>query len=81
MAMAIVNPMKTIPAGKFKDICLKTLDDVAKTRSPVVITKRGQPVAKLVPYTKPAKNKRLAGSILKEKGSPLTTGEKWNADR
>ena len=72
--------MKTIPAGKFKDICLKTLDDVAKTRSPVVITKRGQPVAKLVPYIKPVKSKSLAGSILKEKGSPFTTGEKWNAD-
>ena len=72
--------MKTIPAGKFKDICLKTLDDVAKTRSPVVITKRGQPVATLVPYIKPGKKKSLAGSILKEKGNPFTTGEKWDAD-
>jgi hypothetical protein len=33
-----------------------------------------------VPYTKPAKKKSLAGSILKEKGNPFTTGEKWNAD-
>ena len=72
--------MKTIPAGKFKDICLKTLDDVAKTKSPVVITKRGQPIATLVPYIKPAPPKSLVGSVLMEKGDPFTTGEKWNAD-
>ena len=41
--------MKTIAAGKFKDICLQTLDEVAANRQPVVITKRGRPVAKLVP--------------------------------
>ena len=56
------------------------LDDVAKTGSPVVITKRGRPIAKLVPYIKPAKKRSLAGIILKEKESPLTTAEKWNSD-
>lgn len=40
--------MKRIAAGKFKDVCLKMLDEVATTRTPVVITKRGKPVAKLV---------------------------------
>jgi len=41
--------MKTIPAGQFKARCLRILDDVCSTREPVVITKRGRPVAKLVP--------------------------------
>jgi prevent-host-death family protein len=41
--------MKTIGAGKFKDVCLKTLDEVARTESAVVITKRGRPVARVVP--------------------------------
>ena len=41
--------MRTIAAGKFKDVCLQTLDEVATQRRPVVITKRGRPVAKLVP--------------------------------
>ena len=72
--------MKTLPAGKFKDICLKTLDEVAKTKSAVVITKRGRPVAKLVPYLKPATRRSLAGSILKESGDPFGTGERWDAD-
>jgi prevent-host-death family protein len=41
--------MKTVPAGQFKARCLKIMDDVRSTREPVVITKRGRPVAKLVP--------------------------------
>jgi prevent-host-death family protein len=40
---------KTIPAGAFKQGCLRILDEVAETHQEVVITKRGKPVAKLVP--------------------------------
>jgi prevent-host-death family protein len=38
-----------IPAGEFKAKCLKLMDQVARSREPIVITKRGKPVAKLVP--------------------------------
>ena len=38
-----------MPAGEFKSRCLKVMDQVRATRQPVVITKRGRPVAKLVP--------------------------------
>ena len=72
--------MKSIAAGKFKNVCLKTLDDVATTKTSVVITKRGRPVAKLVPYVGPAKKTGLAGSVLKEVGDPFSTGEPWDAD-
>jgi len=41
--------MKTIPAGKFKVHCLAIMDEVQAKRQAVVITKRGKPVAKLVP--------------------------------
>ena len=41
--------MKTMPAGQFKARCLKVMDEVRSTREPVVITKKGRPVAKLVP--------------------------------
>ena len=80
MAMAILVAVKMIAAGKFKDICLKTLDDVAKTRVPVTITKRGRPIAKLIPYAAVPKRPNLAGSILSEVGDPFSTGEKWDAD-
>ncbi|PYU20335.1 MAG: hypothetical protein DMG30_21450 [Acidobacteria bacterium] len=41
--------MKTMPAAKFKAQCLKIMNDVRTTREPMVITKKGRPVAKLVP--------------------------------
>ena len=76
-----IGQMKTLPAGKFKDVCLQTLDEVAATRRPVVITKRGRPVAKLVPIAAPARTRSLAGSIVAETGDPFSTGEVWDADR
>lgn len=80
MAIAILGNVKTIAAGKFKDLCLKMLDDVARTRTPVTITKRGRPVARLVPCIEAPRKANLAGSILKEFGDPFSTGEKWDAD-
>lgn len=72
--------MRSIAAGKFKDLCLQMLDDVAETGTPVVITKRGRPVAKLVPVTPPKPQKSLKGSVLAEHGDPFSTGETWNDD-
>lgn len=42
-----------IPAGEFKAKCLKLMEQVARTRRAIVITKRGKPVAKLVPPDEP----------------------------
>jgi antitoxin (DNA-binding transcriptional repressor) of toxin-antitoxin stability system len=72
--------MKTMAAGRFKDLCLKTLDEVARSRTTIVITKRGKPVAKLVPYTAPTSRRGLKGSIVRERGNPYSTGESWDAD-
>ena len=44
--------MKTLPAGELKARCLTIMEDVRKTREPVLITKRGKPVVKLVPAEK-----------------------------
>jgi prevent-host-death family protein len=60
---------KTIAAGEFKAKCLHLLDEVAQQRIPLVITKRGKPIAKLVPIDeKPAAKTvnlygRMAGTI------------------
>ena len=40
---------KAVPAGVFKQGCLAILDDVAATHREVIITKRGRPVARVVP--------------------------------
>ena len=72
--------MKTISAGKFKDQCLKIMDAVARTKTPMVVTKRGRPVIRVVPYGEDKASASLAGRILKETGNPFGTGEEWDAD-
>lgn len=52
--------MRSIPAGRFKAQCLALLDDVAATGETIVVTKRGKPVAQLVPLEPPAS---LIGSV------------------
>jgi len=47
---------RIIKASEFKAKCLAVLDEVERTRQPVVITKRGKPVADVVPH-KPEKRK------------------------
>jgi prevent-host-death family protein len=45
--------MKEISAATFKAQCLTLMEDVRSTRRPLVITKRGKSVAKLVPLDDP----------------------------
>ncbi|MGA8431856.1 MAG: type II toxin-antitoxin system Phd/YefM family antitoxin [Candidatus Sulfotelmatobacter sp.] len=75
--------MKTIAAGEFKARCLKVMDQVNVTRAPVVITKRGKPIAKLVPADEaPAwVPGRLAGriEILGDIVSPIIPAEDWES--
>jgi prevent-host-death family protein len=72
--------MKQIPAAKFKEQCLSLLDEVDPEG--IVITKRGKPVAKLIPFA--ADSASLIGSLagkLRIKGDILSTGLDWNAER
>jgi prevent-host-death family protein len=41
--------MRTMTAAEFKAKCLKVMDEVAASGTAVVVTKRGKPVARLVP--------------------------------
>jgi prevent-host-death family protein len=73
--------MKKIAAGEFKARCLSLMDDVQKTRETVVITKRGKPVAKLVPVPvlKDDFIGRLKGRIriVGDIESPVVPPETW----
>lgn len=40
--------MRTMAAGEFKAKCLAVMDEVAATGEPVLITKRGKPVARVL---------------------------------
>lgn len=53
----MVRKTRTIAAGEFKAKCLAILDEVGDLDEEVIVTKRGKPVARLVPLAK-RKNKR-----------------------
>ena len=61
-----------IPAAQFKAECLKLMDQVEKTREPVVITKHGRPVAQLAPVPVPAGADSLFGYM---KGTMRIVGD------
>jgi prevent-host-death family protein len=76
--------MKKMAAGEFKARCLAVMEKVRTTREPVLITKRGRPVAKLVPADEPAQFLgRLQGvvKILGDIESPVEPPESWEVLR
>jgi len=73
-----------IPAGIFKAKCLKLMEEVALYGEPLVITKYGKPIAKLVPYVeeKPKGSFGLLKGSVTIKGDIIgPTGEEWNAEK
>ncbi len=73
---------QTMGAGDFKAKCLQVLDEVAQRREPLVITKRGRPVARLVPVAPPtALFGALAGSVQSEADIVAPLNVDWAADR
>ncbi len=40
---------REIQAGRFKQECLRLMDEVTATRTPLIVTKHGKPIVKLVP--------------------------------
>ena len=77
--------MKTMAAGQFKARCLRVMDDVQSTREPVVITKKGRPVAKLVPAEEASDDflGKLSGTmtIVGDITQPIEDPEAWEALR
>jgi prevent-host-death family protein len=74
--------MSEMGAAKFKAHCLQVMETVRRTRRPVTITKRGVPVAKLVPADRP-RAKSIFGCMADQTfyvgdlEEPLWTEEQW----
>lgn len=78
--------MKTIPAGQFKQTCLRLLDEVRETGRSIVITKRGHPVAQLAPLSPSTAGDwsgamRGTGRIVGDLVAPATEPGEWEALR
>lgn len=70
-------------ASRFKQQCLRLLDQVASTRVRLLITKRGKPVALVIPVPEEGEGEPTMGSVkllAKEDEAYLGTGEEWEAD-
>ena len=74
--------MRTVKASEFKATCLRLMDEVAETGDPVIITKNGIPVSKLVPFRKPLGTLwgLHEGSLELVDDLVEGTGETWGAD-
>jgi prevent-host-death family protein len=72
---------QVIAASEFKATCLAVLDVVAESAEEFVITKRGQPVARLIPIAPIAKS--LLGSVTYSSLEDVMSlvGDEWDADR
>ncbi|MGA3213428.1 MAG: type II toxin-antitoxin system Phd/YefM family antitoxin [Terriglobales bacterium] len=74
---------RTMPAGRFKTNCLAVMDEVQARCEAVIITKRGKPVAKLVPadsdpddfYNFMSGKGRILGDVV----SPVIAAQEWES--
>jgi antitoxin (DNA-binding transcriptional repressor) of toxin-antitoxin stability system len=55
--------MNTLPVSRFKATCLAVLQQVKRTRRPVLITRFGEPVAEVVPPPAPTPGPDWLGAM------------------
>jgi len=62
--LALVGqPMEQIAISKFKATCLAVLERVRRTRTPVLVTRFGEPVAEVIPPSPPERPRRWLGAL------------------
>lgn len=71
-----------IGAGLFKTHCLQLIDQVNKSRVPLIITKHGKPLATLSPFEEKPFSLFgcMKGTVLIQGNIVEGTGEVWEAD-
>lgn len=72
--------MKEISASKFKAKCLALLDEVAETGVPLVVTKRGKPVAQVVSMSEPASLRGSVTYLVPEEELLAPIDDSWDAE-
>jgi prevent-host-death family protein len=79
--------MESITISEFKATCLAVLERVRRTGEPVLVTKRGEPIAEVVPASRPPTATRElgvlhgSGAITGDIVSPVGEGSDWEALR
>jgi prevent-host-death family protein len=79
MTMVMPAPSKDVPVSSFKARCLELIRDVSTTGREIVITHRGQPVARVVPFTGSAPMQGSVRYRVDEDELLAPIDEKWQA--
>jgi len=75
-----------INAAEFRANCFKILDQVKLTHGEVIITKRGEPIAKLVHISRPEDKEPLLGAMeglvetIGDLTEPVIDADVWELD-
>ncbi len=87
MTIIILIDVEEMAISKFKATCLSVVERVRKTRTPILITRHGVPVAQIGP-PQPAEQPKswlgsMAGSvqILGDIVGPVSDPDEWEATR
>jgi prevent-host-death family protein len=85
VAMSQDKEVSTIAISKFKATCLAVLESVRRTGRPVVVTRRGEPIAQVIPPVPPERATSWLGSmgdqaeIVGDLVSPSSEEGEWEA--
>ena len=77
---------RTVAVSELKTHCLRLVEEVARQRRAIVVTKRGKPIARVVPIGEASAEAdvraRLRGTLIGgDKLSYFETGVSWEATR
>jgi prevent-host-death family protein len=81
----MADDIQTISISHFKATCLAVLETVRQTGLPVRVTRRGEPVAEIVPVPPGSDDATWIGSLsgaIRVKGdivSPIADADEWEA--
>lgn len=79
------SEMEEISISQFKATCLAILDRVKRTNKPILVLRKGEPIAQVTPPPPPIKQEVWLGSlagtgqILGDIISPVSPSEEWEA--
>ena len=79
------EPLQTIAISEFKATCLAVLERVRRTGTPILVTRRGKPVAEVVPPSLASTGDAWLGSmratatIAGDLVAPASDGDDWEA--
>lgn len=77
--------MEELSVSRFKATCLAVLEKVRTTREPVLVTKRGEPIAEVVPVSRAGGEPRRLGvlvgrgAVVGDVVEPAAGLEKWES--